>query len=71
MCSANAQERSPEGAIEWGRRGKKERGRREADRGRESKIEVERELQDGEGREGQERKTERRGGRQQSSCTLS
>lgn len=31
MCSANAQGRSPEGAIEWGRRER----RREADRGRE------------------------------------
>lgn len=39
MCSANAQGRSPEGAVEWGRKGKKERGRRKADRGRESKKE--------------------------------
>ncbi|CAB1450125.1 unnamed protein product [Pleuronectes platessa] len=38
---------------------------RAADRGRESGGEVESELQDGERREGRERKTERRGGRQQ------
>lgn len=37
MCSANAQGRSPEGAIEWGRKGKeREREGGEADRGRES-----------------------------------
>lgn len=45
MCSANAQGRSPEGAIEWGRRGKKERGRRKADRGRTGKREVEKERE--------------------------
>lgn len=38
MCSANAQGRSPEGAIEWERRGKE----READTGAESEREVER-----------------------------
>lgn len=55
-----------------GEKGKKERGRKEStDRGRESEREVESKLQNGEGREGRERKTERRGGQQQSSCTLS
>lgn len=47
MCSANAQGRSPEGAIEWERRGKE----READTGAESGRG--REEQGGEGREGQ------------------
>lgn len=37
MCSANAQGRSPEGAIEWERRGEEGRGRREADRGQKVK----------------------------------
>lgn len=45
MCSANAQGRSPEGAIEWGRKG------READRGRESEGEVEREGKGGKERQ--------------------
>lgn len=41
-----------------GGEGKERGGRREADRGTESKREVERESEDGEGREGRERKTE-------------
>lgn len=45
MCSANAQGRSPEGAIEWERRGKE----READTGAESGRG--REEEGGEGRE--------------------
>lgn len=45
MCSANAQGRSPGGAIEWERKGKRKRGR-ERERqieGAESEREVERE----------------------------
>lgn len=48
----------------------KERERMEGG-SKERAREVKSELQDGEEREGRERKTERRGGRQQSSCTLS
>lgn len=63
MCSANAQGRSPEGAIEWGRRER----RREADRGRERKREVESELRDGRkgGKGGKERQRGREGGSSQ------
>lgn len=50
-----------------GEKGKKERRRREADRGRESKREVERELQDGRkgGKGGKERQKGREGGSSQ------
>lgn len=57
MCSANAQGRSPEGAIEWERRGKE----READTGAESEREVERVT--GWGREGLAGKKGREEGR--------
>lgn len=48
MCSANAQGRSPEGAIEWRRERRKKKGGKEADRVREGEEEVRSGLQDGE-----------------------
>lgn len=57
MCSANAQGRSPEGAIEWERRGKE----READTGQKvGEGERNRVGKAGKGREGQGKR--RRGG---------
>lgn len=50
---------------------KRKEGERQIEGGKARERQVESELQDGEEKEGRERKTERRGGRQQSSCTLS
>lgn len=61
MCSANAQGRSPEGAIEWERREEKEGGRGEADRGAESEREIKRKSYRV-GKEGKGGKERQRGG---------
>ena len=62
MCSANAQGRSPEGAIEWGRRERKrEDGERQRE-GEKAKEEVE-ERVTGWGKEGRAGKKDREEGR--------